>query len=153
MSELLRVMGRSFKSLTSESERCLSSPTVVASMLTIEPWPIHQKWIGTSWRLLKTNQARKLIRAGKIHHGVTCTWHWHMGQVKELWLSCYPVLLSTDSKTKTAAPPWHDPYIYNCWAHHVGALLSKSNQPISSWWLQMSWHHVNTRASATTILI
>ena len=37
----------------------------------------------------------------------------HMGQVTELWLSCYLVLLSTDSKkagNKTAAVSWPDPY-------------------------------------------
>ena len=29
------------------------------------------------------------------------TWNYlHMGQVTELWLSCYLVLLSTDSKTR-----------------------------------------------------
>ena len=52
------------------------------------------------------------------------TWLWvisyslNMGQVTKLWLSCYLVLLSTDSKTgnKTAAVSWPDPYIKNRWS-------------------------------------
>ena len=49
----------------------------------------------------------------------------HMSQVMELWLSCYLVLLSIDSKTgnKTATVPWPDPYIVIWYLHDVQTLI------------------------------
>ena len=53
---------------------------------------------------------------GKLFKFLTLKIH-IMGRVIEVWLSCYLVLLSVDSKPadKTVEPPWPDPYHHSYW--------------------------------------
>ena len=67
-------MGAWLESMTSEYQSCLSSPTVVSSMLTMWPWPCRQKLIGPSWMVLHTGHNIKLFLMGKIHHSAAYTW-------------------------------------------------------------------------------
>ena len=71
-----------------------------------------------------------------------------MGQVTELWLSCYLVLLSIDSKTRQqeATPPWPwpDPYTVQMWHtyYYMDTFSNTGNQFLHSHIKKQEYKHI-----------
>ena len=69
----------------------------------------------------------------------------YMGQVMQVWLSCYLILLSTEKTTnKTAKHSWPAPFTYMFVVVNFDALAQASDIPIERrqvvflWWMQDS---------------
>ena len=59
LGELLHELDANFELGTSESQRHILPPTAVASVLTTWPWPISQKWMGTSCMVSHTGHSNE----------------------------------------------------------------------------------------------
>ena len=67
ISDLLHEVVLGFESGSPTSQRHLQAPTAVASMLTIQPWPINQKWLGTTeWYHTLPSKSSEPSRIRKI---------------------------------------------------------------------------------------
>ena len=53
-------------------------PTAVASMLTIQSWPICQKQIGISWTISHTDHCLQADQNSKSYHRAAYTWYYRL---------------------------------------------------------------------------
>ena len=68
-----------FECVSPESTRHISSPKVVASMLTIRQCPF--KRIGTSWTVSNTSHHCELMMTGQIHYWDVYFLHWRIDSI------------------------------------------------------------------------
>ena len=148
MSELLHEVNASVEPGTPATPL---APTIVASVLTTQPWPIRQKRISTSWSASHIGYNSESILSrndtplGYLHLALAYRYHF-------VWRKREDISLCTDSKVNTnyeRIASWSG---YQCWTRDPRILMTPLashccsqclNQPAMTHPFKTDWHQLS----------